>query len=137
MLIPARDPERLQPAVASRSRLRLTVPSTPRAARWPTVPNGGRGEARRARESNASIERRICPMNQSDLREELIATDEEYRRLYQEHQDYERRLDELIHRSLLSQDDEIEEKRIKLHKLALKDRMEAIVRSQAEQRVAV
>jgi hypothetical protein len=76
-------------------------------------------------------------MNQSDLREELIATDEEYRRLYQEHQEYERRLDELNHRSLLSQDDEIEEKRIKLHKLALKDRMEAIVRSYADQRVAV
>lgn len=76
-------------------------------------------------------------MNHSDLREELIATDEEYRRLYQEHQEYERRLDELNHRSLLSQDDEIEEKRIKLHKLALKDRMEAIVRSHAEQRVAV
>jgi uncharacterized protein YdcH (DUF465 family) len=76
-------------------------------------------------------------MNHSDLREELIATDEEYRRLYREHQDYERRLDELNHRSLLSQDDEIEEKRIKLHKLALKDRMEAIVRSHADQRVAV
>ncbi len=76
-------------------------------------------------------------MNHADLREELVASDEEYRRLYQEHQDYERRLDELNHRSLLSQDDEIEEKRIKLHKLALKDRMEVIVRSYADQRVAV
>jgi uncharacterized protein YdcH (DUF465 family) len=76
-------------------------------------------------------------MNHADLREELVASDEEYRRLYQEHQEYERRLDELNHRSLLSQDDEIEEKRIKLHKLALKDRMEAIVRSYADQRVAV
>jgi uncharacterized protein YdcH (DUF465 family) len=76
-------------------------------------------------------------MNHADLREELVASDEEYRRLYQEHQEYERRLDELNHRSLLSQDDEIEEKRIKLHKLTLKDRMEAIVRSYADQRVAV
>ena len=76
-------------------------------------------------------------MNHSDLREELISTDDEYRRLHHEHQEYERRLDELNHRSLLSQEDEIEEKRIKLHKLALKDRMEAIVRSHAEQHVAV
>jgi uncharacterized protein YdcH (DUF465 family) len=30
--------------------------------------------------------------------------------------------------SLLSQEDEVEEKRIKVHKLALKDRMEQIVR---------
>jgi hypothetical protein len=76
-------------------------------------------------------------MTHADLKEELIATDGEFRRLYDEHQDYERRLDELNHRSLLSQEDEIEEKRIKLHKLTLKDRMEAILRSHADQRVAV
>jgi hypothetical protein len=35
-------------------------------------------------------------------------------------------------KSLLSQDDEIEEKRIKVHKLALKDRMEIMVRQYDE-----
>lgn len=59
---------------------------------------------------------------------ELLSTDAEFRRLHQEHQECERRLEELQHKSLLSQDDEIEEKKIKVHKLALKDRMEHLVR---------
>lgn len=70
-----------------------------------------------------------------DVKEELIATDEEFRRLYEEHQTCEHRLEELAHKSLLSQDDEIEEKRIKLHKLSLKDHMEAILRAHREARV--
>jgi uncharacterized protein YdcH (DUF465 family) len=59
---------------------------------------------------------------------ELLETDTDFRRLHDEHQQCERRLEELNHMSLLSQDDEIEEKRIKVHKLALKDRMELLVR---------
>ncbi len=70
-----------------------------------------------------------------DLKEELLQTDEEYRRLHDEHQDFERRLDHLNQKSLLSQDDEIEAKKIKLHKLALKDRMHEILRSHSEERV--
>jgi uncharacterized protein len=71
-----------------------------------------------------------------ELKEELLETDEEFRRLYDDHKDCERRLDELNQKTLLSQDDEIEEKRIKLHKLALKDRMENILRTQREARVS-
>lgn len=71
-----------------------------------------------------------------DLREELIRTDPEFRRLFEEHQEFERRLHELNHKSLLSQDDEIEEKKIKLHKLALKDRMENLLRAHRETRDA-
>ncbi|HVF58221.1 MAG TPA: DUF465 domain-containing protein [Thermoanaerobaculia bacterium] len=74
--------------------------------------------------------------SRDDVREELLQTDEEFRRLYEEHQEYERRLAEINHKSMLSQDDEIEEKRIKLHKLTLKDRMESIVRSHRESRVS-
>ncbi len=59
---------------------------------------------------------------------ELLETEPEFRQLHDEHQACERRLEELHHKSLLSQDDEIEEKRIKVHKLALKDRMEMLVR---------
>jgi hypothetical protein len=76
-------------------------------------------------------------MSQYDLREELLGTDDEYRRLFEEHQEYERRLEELSAKTLPSQDDEIAEKRIKLHKLALKDRMERIARQHADQRVTV
>ena len=72
-----------------------------------------------------------------DLKEELLKTDNEYRRLYEEHQEYERRLGQLNQSSLLSQDDEIEAKRIKLHKLTLKDRMQQILRARSEDRVTV
>jgi uncharacterized protein YdcH (DUF465 family) len=75
--------------------------------------------------------------NLEDLREELLKTDEEYRRLYEEHQDYERRLNQLNQKTLLSQDDEIEAKKIKLHKLTLKDRMHEILRIHSEERVPV
>ena len=71
-----------------------------------------------------------------DLKAELIKTDDEFRRLYEEHQDYEKRLQELNLESLLSQEDEIEEKKIKLHKLTLKDHMEQILRAHRESRVS-
>jgi hypothetical protein len=74
-------------------------------------------------------------MSHEELREELLASDDEYRRLYREHQDYERRLEDLQQNSLLSQEHEIEEKRIKLHKLALKDRMEQLARQHVDERV--
>jgi uncharacterized protein YdcH (DUF465 family) len=71
-----------------------------------------------------------------DLKAELIKTDDEFRRLYEEHQDYEKRLEEINQKSLLSQEDEIEEKKIKLHKLNLKDHMEQILRAHRESRVS-
>jgi uncharacterized protein YdcH (DUF465 family) len=71
-----------------------------------------------------------------ELKEELLHTDPEFRRLVEEHQEYERRLNEINQKSLLSQEDEIEEKKIKLHKLVLKDRMEDLLRHFKESRVA-
>jgi uncharacterized protein YdcH (DUF465 family) len=71
-----------------------------------------------------------------DLKAELITTDDEFRRLYEEHQESERRLEELNQKTLLSQEDETEEKKLKLHKLVLKDRMEEILRAQREARVS-
>lgn len=76
------------------------------------------------------------PIN-DPLKDELIQTDDEFRRLFEEHQEYERRLATISQKTLLSQDDEVEEKKIKLHKLALKDRMEQILRIHRETRVAV
>lgn len=71
-----------------------------------------------------------------DLKAELLESDGDFRRLFEEHQEYERRLEEINHKSLLSQDDEVEEKKIKLHKLALKDQMEQILRMHRESRVS-
>jgi len=75
----------------------------------------------------------VSPMpNREALKEELIRTDAEFRRLFDEHQDYERRLHDIQSKSLLSQEDEVQEKQIKLHKLVLKDRMEDILRHHHE-----
>ena len=75
-------------------------------------------------------------MSHDELKSELLNTDAEYRRLFEEHQEYEHRLQELNQKSLLSQEDEIEEKKIKLHKLALKDHMEQILRTHRESQVS-
>jgi uncharacterized protein YdcH (DUF465 family) len=72
------------------------------------------------------------PLSDETLKEELLETDEEFRRLYEEHQNYERRLEALHQKSFLSPADEQEEKQIKLHKLGLKDRMEVILRTHKE-----
>jgi uncharacterized protein YdcH (DUF465 family) len=68
-----------------------------------------------------------------EVREELIQTDDEFRRLYQEHQQYERRLDELVRTHSTSSQDEIELKALKIQKLHLKDRMEAMIRSRLQE----
>jgi uncharacterized protein YdcH (DUF465 family) len=68
-------------------------------------------------------------MSQLDLlKQELLRTHDEFRRLHAEHQSAEKRLAELAQRSLPSPEDEVEEKRLKLQKLALKDQMETILR---------
>jgi len=71
-----------------------------------------------------------------DLKAELIQIDDDFRRLYEEHQEFERRLKEINQKTLLSQEDEMEEKKIKLHKLMLKDRMEQMLRVHRESRVS-
>ncbi len=64
--------------------------------------------------------------------EALPEVDAEYRRLQDAHQDHEHRLQTLAGKSALSEEEEIEEKRLKKEKLALKDRMEAILRTRRE-----
>jgi uncharacterized protein YdcH (DUF465 family) len=61
--------------------------------------------------------------------ESLTDTDPEYDRLHAKHRDHERRLQALAAKQRLSEDEEIEEKRLKKEKLLLKDRMEAIARN--------
>lgn len=74
-------------------------------------------------------------MSEDDLKDELIHSDDEFRSLYQEHQECEQRLEALDTHSL-SPENEIEIKRIKLHKLALKDRMYALMRERTTERVS-
>jgi hypothetical protein len=63
-----------------------------------------------------------------DLKRDLLRSHDAFRRLHAEHQECEARLAQLAQRSLPSPEDEVEEKRLKLRKLALKDRMEEILR---------
>ncbi len=70
------------------------------------------------------------------LKQELIESDERFRNLFEEHQSFERRLEELRVQSLLSEEDEQEEKQIKRQKLLIKDRMESILRSHREAHVS-
>ena len=68
-------------------------------------------------------------MSQIDpVKDELIQTDDAFRSLYEEHQEYKQRLRTIRTRSLPSEEEEIEIKRIKIHKLSLKDRMEVMLR---------
>jgi uncharacterized protein YdcH (DUF465 family) len=70
------------------------------------------------------------------LKKELFESDEEFRALFEEHQKFEQRLTELLEKSLLSEEDELEEKQIKRQKLLLKDRMEMILRARREAEVS-
>ena len=63
-----------------------------------------------------------------EVKEELIETDEEFRRLWQSHQDHERQLEKMTE-GASSEDDESVVKGLKVQKLHLKDRMEAMIRS--------
>ena len=74
------------------------------------------------------------PNTDEGLKQELLETDDEFRRLFDEHQNYKRRLDAIHQKSFLSPEDEHEAKQIKLHKLSLKDKMEFILRSHRETR---
>jgi uncharacterized protein YdcH (DUF465 family) len=61
-------------------------------------------------------------------RDRLIETSDEYRRLDEEHHQYEARLNNLTSKVVLSDDEQVEEVTLKKKKLQVKDRMEAIAR---------
>jgi uncharacterized protein len=60
------------------------------------------------------------------VREQLLAGHEEFRRLAKEHTQHSQRLNSLIEKRYLSDDEKIEEVRLKKLKLRLKDQMENI-----------
>ncbi len=61
------------------------------------------------------------------IREQLMARNEEYQRLYEEHARYAAQLEDLNSKARLTEEDKLEEVRLKKLKLRTKDRMEMIV----------
>ena len=62
----------------------------------------------------------------TQVREQLLASSEEFKRLATEHSQYAQRLDSLIEKKYLSEDEKLEEVRLKKLKLHLKDQMESL-----------
>ncbi len=60
------------------------------------------------------------------VREQLLASHEEFRRLAHEHTQHSLRLNSLIEKRYLSEEEKLEETRLKKLKLRLKDQMQMI-----------
>ena len=60
--------------------------------------------------------------------DDAVRQDDEYRKLEQEHHDYERRLLAFSEKVVLSDDEQVEEITLKKKKLQVKDRMAALAR---------
>ena len=60
------------------------------------------------------------------VREQLLASHEQFRRLAQEHNQYSHRLESLTEKRYLTEDEKLEEVRLKKLKLRVKDEMRLI-----------
>jgi uncharacterized protein YdcH (DUF465 family) len=66
-------------------------------------------------------------MKEEEIKEHLMSADPEFRRLVEEHKLYEGQLHELHTRHHMTEQDQIEETRLKKKKLHLKDQMNSII----------
>lgn len=62
-----------------------------------------------------------------DVKDYLMQNDGEFKKLAGEHQEYESKLDRLIHKSFLNEQEKLEEVVLKKKKLVLKDQMQSII----------
>jgi uncharacterized protein YdcH (DUF465 family) len=74
--------------------------------------------------------------NLEELKAHLMETDEEYRRLAAEHAQHKKRVEDLESRPYLSEDEKLEQVKLKKLKLRLKDQMADILNRYRAQKVA-
>jgi uncharacterized protein len=65
--------------------------------------------------------------NQDEIKAHLMQTNEHFRQIMEQHHEYDRLVDVLENKSVLTPEEELEEHRLKKVKLQLKDEMEHIV----------
>jgi uncharacterized protein YdcH (DUF465 family) len=68
-----------------------------------------------------------CAVPETELREQLLRDNAEFRRLAEEHQSYDAQLENLNSKHFLSQEEQVQEKKLKKKKLLLKDQMYLMV----------
>ena len=68
------------------------------------------------------------PLADRQIRDQLLDQSEEFRSLAAQHNKYDVRLEELSSKQLPTEQERLEQVRIKKHKLWLKDRMAAMIR---------
>ncbi|MBI2821928.1 MAG: DUF465 domain-containing protein [Acidobacteria bacterium] len=72
-------------------------------------------------------------MGDTEIKEYLLNTDDEFRKLAEQHHSYDEQLARLTHKPFLSDEEKLQETILKKKKLALKDQMHVrILRAQAE-----
>ena len=62
----------------------------------------------------------------TQVRDQLLSSNENFRKLVEEHSQYSQRLEALVTKRFLSEDEKLEEIRLKKLKLRLKDQMESL-----------
>jgi uncharacterized protein YdcH (DUF465 family) len=81
-------------------------------------------------------DRSLMENTQEELKTYLMQSDEEFRRLVDEHAQYHHQLEALEAKSHLTPEEEVEEHRLKKVKLQLKDQMNEIISRHRTERVA-
>ncbi|MCL6565464.1 MAG: YdcH family protein [Acidobacteriia bacterium] len=73
------------------------------------------------------------PVSPQDVREYLLASNEEFQKLAREHSEYERQLDQLAKQPYLNAEDLAREVALKKMKLRVKDRMQELIARHLQQ----
>ncbi len=68
-----------------------------------------------------------------DIKEHLLQSSDEFRKLAKEHSAYDEKLSLLLNRSFLSEQEKLEEVTLKKLKLRAKDRMQQMIQAQRQQ----